>query len=414
MLVNVDFHIHGKYSGGTSESMTLDKIAEQGGLKGLDIIGTGDALHKGWIKHIKELLVEENDGIYSLKFQALGKRHSKFIIQTEVEDLNRVHHVILFPSLEAAESLRETLLRYSKDIDEDGRPHISLTGEELVDLSKEVDAMLGPAHAFTPWTSLYKEFDSMKECYRDKTKDVKFIELGLSADTYMADRISELQDVTFMSNSDTHSPWPHRLGREFNRLELKDLSFKDIKKAILHKNGRKFVLNVGLNPKEGKYHLTACTRCHLKFKIKDAIALKFRCPECGGIIKKGVLDRIEEISTWKKPRHPWHRPKYVHIIPLAEVIGLAYNIKTINSKRIKNKWLKLVKTFGSEIEVLLDAEIAEIKKVDAKVADIISRFREERIKYVSGGGGKYGYPVLKNEKDVFWHPSQQKSLREFY
>ncbi len=404
---DTDFHIHSRYSGGTSNVMEIPVIAKQAELKGLNLVGTGDALHPGWIKHIKQNVSEENNGVYSAK-----NSRTRFLLTTEVEDAKRVHHLILFPSISSAESLSEKLKKYSTDIEKDGRPHLKLNGEEIVDYANEIGAILGPSHAFTPWTAIYKEYDSISKCYGKNTKDVKFLELGLSADTEMADRIKELQEITFMSNSDTHSPWAHRLGREFNRIMVDELSFDEITYAIEMKKGRKFLLNAGLNPKEGKYHLTACSRCYLRFKLNDAKNLNWKCPECNGSIKKGVFDRINELATWEIPRHPEHRPRYIHIIPLAEVISLAYGIKAVNTKRIGDKWNELVQKFKTEINVLLDSDIGEIKRVDMKIGQIIEKFRSNKIRYIAGGGGQYGRPTLQNEKENFWG-SGQKSLQDF-
>ncbi len=404
---NVDFHIHSRYSGGTSKDMVLPVIAKQAELKGLDLIGTGDALNPDWLRHIKNNLTEESNGIYSSP-----EFKTRFLITTEVEDYKRVHHLLLFPSISSAEELNEKFRKYSSDIEKEGRPHLRLNGEQIVDSSLEVDALVGPAHAFTPWTAIYKEYNSLRECYGDNVEGVKFLELGLSADSHMADRISELQGITFMTNSDTHSPWPHRLGREFNRILVKELGFDEIRRAIEHKNDRRFVLNVGLNPSEGKYHLTACTRCFLRFRLQDAERLKWRCPECRGMIKKGVSDRINELATWEKPHHPGHRPRYVYIIPLAEVVSLATGIGTITSKRIHERWERLINHFGTEITVLLDSDTSKIRKVDPEVGKIIEKFRTGRIKYVAGGGGQYGRPTLKGEGDNFYG-SGQRSLSEF-
>jgi uncharacterized protein (TIGR00375 family) len=404
---DVDFHIHSRYSGGTSDEMVIPVIAKQAELKGLDLVGTGDSLNPDWLRHVKNNLTEESNGVYSSP-----EFRTKFLITTEVEDNRRVHHLVLFPSIPSAEELTEKFRKYSADIDKDGRPHLRLNGEQIVDFATEVGAMVGPSHAFTPWTAIYKEYASLRECYGDNLTEVRFLELGLSADTYMADRISELQEITFMTNSDTHSPWPHRLGREFNRIYIKELSFDEIKKAIEHKDGRRFVLNVGLNPREGKYHLTGCSRCFLRFKLQDAEGVKWRCPECRGLIKKGVLDRINELAGWEKPQHPPHRPGYVHIIPLAEVISLVTGIGTITSKKIHERWEKLVGDSGTEINVLLDSEISEVKGIDPEVGRIIERFRTGRVRYVAGGGGQYGRPTLKDETDNFYGTGQ-RSLGDF-
>ena len=403
----MDFHIHSKYSGGTSKNMELPLIAKQAELKGLHLVGTGDALNPSWTRHMKHNLSEEKEGVYSIK-----KSMTRFLVTTEVEDFKRVHHVILFPSISSAESLMEEFRHFSSDIEREGRPHLRLNGEQIVDYAKEAGALVGPAHAFTPWTAMYKEYNSISECYGDNTKEIKFLELGLSADTSMADRIPELEDITFMTNSDAHSPWPQRLGREFNRVSIKELSFNEIRKAIERRGEGKFILNVGLNPREGKYHLTACSRCFLRFRLEDALKLKWRCPECRGLIKKGVSDRINELAARKKPLHPGHRPRYVHILPLAEVISLATGIRTLSSKTIGDRWNKLVEKFRTEINVLVDIDVDEIKKVDPKVGKIIDRFRTGRMRYVAGGGGQYGRPTLKDEEDNFYG-SGQKSLTDF-
>jgi uncharacterized protein (TIGR00375 family) len=400
--INADFHIHGKYSGGVSEDMTIPLLSSQAPLKGLDILATADALHGGWRAHLKENLSEE-DGLY-----ASANSKAKLIVQTEVEDARRVHHLILLPSISSAESLAETLGKHSKNIDSDGRPNVNLTGEELVDQVNRVQGIIGPAHAFTPWTALYKEYNSMRECYGDNLKHVHFLELGLSADTDSADRISELSELTFMSNSDCHSPWPHRLGREFNRLEVKDLTFEEVRRAISHEGGRKFTLNAGLNPLEGKYHLTACSRCFLKFKWEEALKLKRRCPECKGMIKKGVAERIGELASWDEPRHPGHRPPYMHILPLAEAIGLAIGVSTLTSKKVKARWEKLIAGFGTEINVLIDEDICEVIKADREVGKVIELIRRGKMRYVGGGGGMYGHPTLTGEKDKYYAGSQRR------
>ncbi|NOZ76657.1 MAG: phosphotransferase, partial [Euryarchaeota archaeon] len=259
--IDCDFHIHGRYSAATSGRMELETISKQARLKGLALVGTGDALHPGWLDEIKGL-AEHSDGIYE-------KNGCKFVLTTEVEDVRRVHHLILLPSISAAESLRESFRRFSGDIDKDGRPHLTLTGEEVLDYVAEVGGLLGPSHAFVPWTSVYKEYDSLAECYGRSLGKVAFLELGLSADTDMADMIPELADLTFMSNSDAHSPWPHRLGREFNRVRVDDLSFRGLERAILRKGGSRFILNVGLDQRLGKYHRTACIKCFTLYYLKD-------------------------------------------------------------------------------------------------------------------------------------------------
>jgi uncharacterized protein (TIGR00375 family) len=363
--------------------MTFENISSQGVLKGLSVVGTGDALHPKWIQGIKKM-EKVAEGIYENK-------GCKFVVTVEVEDYRKVHHLIFLPGLSSAQALREELKKFSLDIDADGRPHVRIGGEELAEHVEDVGGFLGPSHAFVPWTSIYKEYDSIKYCYGKNTKKIKILELGLSADSEMADLIKELENLVFLSNSDAHSPWPHRLGREFNRLKVKDITFKEIKKAIFDKG---IELNVGLDPRLGKYHRTACINCFALYELEDAIKLKWRC-KCGGLLKKGVYDRVKELSSYDIPRHPPHRPSYIRITPLAEILCLAFNVKSVYSSKVQTGWNKLVERFGSEISVLLDAPVEEIKKESGdKVGDLIWAYRNGKFSVIEGGGGRYGKIVF--------------------
>ena len=353
--------------------MLIKNIAPKAKLKGLNLMGTGDGLHPKWLDIIEESTTYSGDGIYSTE-------DMDFVITTEIEGKNKIHHLIIIPDIDIARELSEKLPSKNKAID--GRPKTHLDGAEILELVRQYDCLIGPAHAFTPWTGMYKSFDSIYDCYGAK---VDFVELGLSADTYMADTVAELKDFTFLSNSDAHSPWPHRLGREFNRMELDDISFSSVKYAIKHSNIK---ANYGLVPNLGKYHMTACTKC---FKIIDpeiARKNKMKC-DCGGRIKKGVDYRIFEISDFKSPKHPDFRPPYIHLMPLAELISTVYD-KGVTTKTVQNVWQKLVDNFADEINVLINEDISNIEKIDSKVSEAIKAFRNNTIDITPGGGGKYG------------------------
>jgi uncharacterized protein (TIGR00375 family) len=398
MKINADLHIHSLYSRATSKNMVISTIASQSKFKGLDLVGTGDAFHPEWLQIIEDSTKPSKTGIYSVKseddsqtrlIESSEHRENetstcKFILTAEVEDKNRVHQLMILPSIESAYQIREELP--SKNIDKEGRPRVQMNGAELMDLIRDHDGLIGPAHAFTPWTSIYKEFDSIYDCYND-TPD--FLELGLSADTDMADRIEELQDIPFLSNSDSHSPWPHRMGREFNEIEIKEMTFDAFKGAI---KAKKVVGNYGFDPRLGKYHETGCVRCYRPFTIEEAKELKMRCP-CGGLIKKGVKDRIGDIAKWDEPHHPEFRPQYTHILPLAEIISLVHG-KGITTVFVQKIWKELVQTFGSEIEVLIYAPLDEIARTESKLADVIKSFRENTLKIQPGAGGHYGKIIL--------------------
>lgn len=398
MIINADFHVHSKFSMATSKNMTPEVIAPQAKLKGLDLVGTGDVLHHKWLNILNDTLEETQDGIYSLKNRSSEEYGNScdFILTVEVEDIKRVHHLIIVPSFEAAEGLREEL---RGNLDSDGRPKIHMSGAEIMDKAHEHECVFGPSHAFTPWTSIYKEYDSIYDCY---SKKPDFVELGLSADSDMADQIKELTDIPFLSNSDAHSPWPHRLGREFNEILIKELTFKEVAESII-KN--RIQANYGFDPRLGKYHKTACIKCYKVFGIEEALKNKMKCP-CSGIIKKGVDYRIYELSTWNKPHHPPYRPKYIHILPLAEIISLLYD-KGITTVFVQKIWKNLVQKFGDEISVLIKADLDELNGIDSKLAEVIEAFRKNNLKIRPGGGGRYGKIIMdpdtfenNNEKSV--------------
>ena len=388
--------MHGKHSGGVSKNMELPVMAEQAMLKGLHILGTADVLHRAWLEHVKANIVEESNGIFKHK-----KFDTNFIIQTEVECSDHVHHVILLPDLASAESLREKMLPHGKiDSEGFGRPKLHCNAEFIAQSVDEVGGIIGPAHAFTPYFSIYAHFNRPEEVYKSMADKIYFMELGLSADSYFADLMKEDWNYSFLTNSDAHSPWPFRMGREFTRFKLKEPSFKEIKKALKEKEDKKIVLNAGLDPREGKYHRTACNICYTKYSADQALQFKWRCPKCKGAIKKGVKERIIELADYKEEKHPSFRPPYLHIITLAEIIQLSLGKREPNNKEVQQKWKDLVERFDNEINVLIDVKIDELKEADKKTAEFVDAFRKGFVVYEEGGGGLYGKPSISmNEKD---------------
>jgi len=121
-----------------------------------------------------------------------------------------------------------------------------------------------------------------------------------------------------------------------------------------------------------------------------------RCP-CGGVIKKGVDYRIYELSTWSDPHHPEHRPPYIHILPLAEILSLIYS-KGVTTVFVQKIWKDLVEKFGNEIEVLIYATLGEIEEVDSKLTPAIKAFREGTLQIRPGGGGRYGKILFEEDE----------------
>ena len=394
--LNCDLQLHGRFASGVSKNLQVPLMAEFAQWKGLQVLVTGDVQHKDWLAHLKEQIVETENGV----FCDLKNRVS-FIVGTEVEDQNRIHHLVYLPDFSRAEDFREKIKPFGNlDCSMCGRPILRRSAEQIAQIVTDLGGLTGPAHAFTPYTGLFSKFDSVADAYQSMAPHILFLELGLSADTALADRIASNHPYAFLSSSDAHSFWPHRLGREFNRIEMKKPCFSELKKALQEREEKKIVLNAGLDPREGKYHETACNQCFLHFELKDAQQFKWICPKCRGSIKKGVKDRILELADLPEHAHPIFRPPYAHVLPLAEIIQIALGVENVLSKQVQSAWKDFVERFGNEINVLTQIPENELLEFKPEIAPYILAFRKGQVGFEPGGGGQYGKPrIALSEKE---------------
>lgn len=434
---NADLHIHSPHSIAVSKNLDLDSMTHTSGMKGLSILGTGDITQPDWRDYLKNNL-EMKDGIYWYK-------DVSFIIQTELEDEESIHHVVLLPTIEAGEELMKKIDPYTKNVTGDyaGRPHVNIPPAEILEMVHDVGGVCGPAHAFTPFKAIFRanKYTNLKDCYGEIADKVDFLELGLSADTDLADRMACLSEITFLSNSDAHSEGPQSLGREFNKFEIEEPSFDEIVKALHRNDSRRITLNVGMEPKLGKYPMLFCRRCRKRVKLttkgnlpQRAKELKFKqnltekyafddefiyyvfnnngelqnfksqigkgnvkCVSCkeedkSSKIKLGVFDRIDEIADYKEPKHPDHRPPYLDIIPLVEMLRVVAGVKSVKTKSVIRPYEKLINKYGNEFDILTDKTYLSKLRKDGfeKIANIIEAFQEKKIDFIPGGGGQYG------------------------
>ena len=367
MELFADLHIHSCFSIASSAAMCPENLVPSCAQKGIGILGSGDALHPIW----RELW---QDG--------MGNDAGILVVPTaEVEDRDRVHHLIIMESFEACNDLQDSLAPHARNLALTGRPHIRLSGEEIARYVHSFSGLIGPAHAFTPWTSLYASFDSPAACYGEEQID--FLELGLSADSSYGAAIPELSDVPFLSNSDAHSPDPARLGREFTAISLRNRTARGVMDAIRENT---ISLNAGFFPEVGKYNRTACSRCYRQYTKEEAIQSGWKCPVDKGRIKKGVFDRAGELSIGI----PKKRPPYFHIIPLGEIICRVLGTSSPGTKRCRTLYDQFIRQFGTEIQILTVVTMDDLARVDLDTALAIDAFRCSRIQLTPGGGGHYG------------------------
>ncbi|MBT0160633.1 DNA helicase UvrD [Candidatus Bathyarchaeota archaeon A05DMB-2] len=405
MRVIADLHIHSRYSRATSQQMTLGEIARFARIKGLNLVGTGDFTHPGWFKEIRETLAAESDtNLYRVATDAASP--VRFMLTTEVCTIfdsrgssKKVHHVILTPSMETAVQVNDSLKRYG-DLAEDGRPILNMTAAQLVEevVSVSAENMIFPAHAWTPWFSVFgafSGFDSVEECYEDMTRHIYTLETGLSSDPSMNWRLSKLDKFALVSNSDCHSFWPWRIGREANVFELKELSYGEVVGAIRSRDVSRFKFTIETDPAYGKYHWTGHRNCSVSLSPQEAQKLGNVCPVCRRKLTKGVEQRVEELADRPVGFEPAGVPSFMRLLPLSEIIATVLGVDSLSTQAVWKLYNLLVGRFGDEYTVLIDAsKDALVEVVDAAVADAIIRVREGSVRVVPGFDGVYGKLVL--------------------
>lgn len=426
MKVIADLQLHSRYARATSQKMDIHHIHEWAGYKGIGLIATGDWTHPLWIREIKANLEEIGNGLLKLNSQEpTGKKEILFLLATEISSiytqggkLRRIHNLIWAPSLKTAEKIIKSLESRGCNLKSDGRPIVGLTSQEITELVLTIDesCLIIPAHAWTPWFSLYGSksgFDSIEECFGKYAKYIYAIETGLSSDPVMNWRIKDLDDRQILSFGDAHSG--PKLGREATVFELEEINYHNLRQAIIGKSAvNKVACTFEFYPEEGKYHYTGHRSCNLRQTPAETLKQGTICPVCGRGLTVGVMHRVEELAgrelsaVQKKDEngvvwnfHPQKtRPPFVNLVPLMEIIGEVVKTNTYSQKVI-NEYNLLIKEFGSEFTVLLKTPLDKIREVaGADTAAAIAKVREADIFIDPGYDGVFGtVKIWANDED---------------
>jgi len=204
-----------------------------------------------------------------------------------------------------------------------------------------------------------------------------------NSDPAMNRRLSKLDNIALISNSDSHSL--RKIGREANIFNT-ELSYNGIINAI-KSGGPRFVSTIEFFPEEGKYHYDGHRACEICLSPEKTKKLKNICPKCGEKLTIGVMNRVDELADREigKDFVP-----YRNLIPLGEIIAEAFDVGE-NTKQVKKEYEKLIKTFGNELKILMEISESELKSVaDPRVAESIKRVREGKVKIRPGYDGEYG------------------------
>jgi len=401
-MIISDLHLHSRYARACSKAITIENLEKWANVKGLNLLGTGDFQHPIWNRELKNKLEEYNEGIYQT---ATG---FKFLLSTELSNIytqdgkgRRIHNLILIPSFEIGDQVIEALSKKGR-IDYDGRPIFGFSCIELVDIMMNIsnDIEIIPAHIWTPWFSIFGSksgFDSVEECFKEKSKYIHALETGMSSDPEMNERLSKLDNYNLVSFSDAHSFWPWRIGREATLFDTK-FSYKDIIKAI--RTGSGLSKTIETLPEYGKYHYDGHRKCGISFGPQESLKHNKLCPKCGNILTIGVSNRVEELADREIGFRRENASNFVKLVPLTELISVVYGINLLSSKTIWGVYNELIKHFENELNILLNVERDRLEKVaHKKLVDVIIRNREGKLDIEPGFDGVYGkIAVSENEK----------------
>ncbi len=398
-----DLHIHSKYSRATSREMSPESIWKWAQLKGVTVVGTGDFTHPEWLKELQEKLEPAGNGLYRLKEGLRSvdvpdscRAEPFFLLSAEISCIyskggrtRKVHSIVFMPDFAGAARLNAVLSGIG-NLSADGRPILGLDAKELLRIVMDAspEAMLVPAHAWTPHFSVFgamSGFDSLEECFEELTPHIHAIETGLSSDPRMNWRLSGLDRVTLVSNSDAHSP--AKIGREANIFDT-DLSYHAVMEAIRTKEG--LTGTIEFFPEEGKYHYDGHRLCGVSLSPRETIRHGYLCPVCGRRVTVGVMHRVEELADRDEGFTPPGSPGYHPVIPLPEIIAEALKVG-VGSKRVQNEYLKVLSSIGNEFTVLLEAPLEDIGRAgSALLMEAVSRMRSGRVHIAPGFDGEYG------------------------
>lgn len=398
-MVIADLHIHSRFSRATSRDCDAPHLDLWARRKGIGLIGTGDFTHPVWREELREALVPDSGGLYTLRDDLrlpceVNGSKPRFVVSGEISTIykrdgktRKVHHVILLPGLEEAETLAHHLEAVG-NLHSDGRPILGMDSYDLLKLVKDVcpEAIYIPAHIWTPHFSLFgafSDFSTVEECYGDLAGEIHAMETGLSSDPAMNRRLSMLDRYTLVSNSDAHSP--AKLGREANMLDDVE-DYASLRRAI--ETGEGFRGTIEFFPEEGKYHLDGHRKCQACLEPSETVRLGGLCPVCGRKLTVGVLHRVEALADRDEPMA---LPKpYESLIPLPELLSSCLGASPA-SRRVQETYSALLRQMGDEFTILRNASLSDARAAGGPVLEeALRRLREGRVIRRPGYDGEYG------------------------
>ena len=393
-----DLHLHSPFAYACSKNSTLENLCVRAKVKGIQLLASADFTHPAWREELGRKLTPNGSGLFTYN-------DVHFILGTEVSCVypqggkgRRVHMLLLAPDLDTVDRLTLALTRVKNNMGSDGRPTLGLSARDFTALALDTnpECIVIPAHVWTPWYGVFGSktgFDHLEECFQDMSPQIHAVETGLSSDPAMIWPIPWLADRTIVSFSDAHSP--PKLGRELTVFEG-ELSYLGLADSLAH---QAVAYTVEFYPEEGKYHYTGHRKCGVRQDPDDTAEHGTRCPECGRPLTLGVLHRVQSLSNGQPQavygsdgfvRNGQHRPPFIRLLPLVEIIAETLGLGP-STKRVEAEYLRMTQELGSELQVLMSAEVGDLAGVaDEPLVQAVLQARVGRVTIEPGYDGEYG------------------------
>ncbi len=395
MHIVADLHIHSRFSYACSREMEAERLAWWAKRKGITLLGTGDFTHPIYLTYLKQHLEPAEDGLFRLR---AGERDVRFMLTVEITNifrqagrLRKTHTLIFAPNFAVVARVNKQLARQG-NLAIDGRPTLKCSARELLQLVKEIapECEVVPAHVWTPWFSVLGSlsgFDSLAECYGDDVRHIRAVETGLSSDPAMNWRLSTLDNVALISNSDAHSP--RKLAREANVLDC-ELSYAGVIKALMSHDPQRFLYTLEFFPEEGKYHLDGHRQCQVRCSPAETRLTNGLCPVCGKKMTIGVAHRVDALADRAQGYTPANAIPAKHLLPLEEIVATVLGQKP-NTKKVNAAYDQLLTQYGSELDIVLNRAEEELAEhVPARLLAAILQVRRGEVRITPGYDGEYG------------------------
>lgn len=421
MKLIADLEVHSHYARAVSQTMNVPTIHLWAKKKGIGLVGTGDFTHPMWLRELEGNLDEVGKGIYKLKN---SQDNTRFLLTSEISCIykdkgkgRRIHCLFYFPTFNDIHAFNAEITKRGGNLFSDGRPIVGIPLHDLTEIALTINpnAIIIPAHVWTPWFGFYGNmggYDSLDEGFRELAKYIPAVETGLSSDPAMNWRIRELENRQIVSFGDAHSPT--KLGREATTFDVENLSYENIRKAICAPDEKnKIAYTIEFYPEEGKYHYTGHAKCGIVYSPNEARKKGLTCPICGKSLTIGVMSRVEQLAgadievktnldkngvRWISEKDNKRSP-YIMLVPLIEILSEVEE-SGVGSKKVVQKYESLIGSLGSEFDILINLSLDEIEKTAGqRLKEAISKVRNGDIVIEPGYDGLFGKVKIWKEKE---------------